>query len=291
MTSLADATFSFSLTGTLGTVFAVDLLFGVILWPALLVLPFLFRNPSDRLGKRVGLALSPALRYRLNRYLRLRRAVIALGILALSQIFIWSLAVDGGWSGHVLELGLVPAMPWLTFLLASAWPRWRSKGTVHLAHLCALTWRDALTNREWIAVLAAYSASGVLSTWALWHANLAIWSALAVVLLACQALFTCVIAQRVMTAPAVGSDIVELAWDDVLRLERARSLLGSSILGMLFMIAAAGDLAGVTIHSILFNAVFAGALSIAFSVWNRSSAYQNWRRAWPPGALSDPFSR
>lgn len=297
MTPLADIGFSFNLDGPLGGVLGLDLVFGFLFGlPLLVVLPFAlrngFRSPYDSLSKRTGLAASAELRCRLNRYLRLRRGVLVAGMLAISQMYIFAINLTtGDRFGEVLELALLPLTPCLLFLLASAWPRWRSEGSVHLAHLRGLTVRDALTSTDWLIVLSAYGIGGLLVILALWRANLWGWSALAAAALACQALATYVIAQRIMNAPAQGSDNLELAWDDVLRLQRARSLLGSGALGMLFMIAGAADLVGITIHSPLSSVTVVGVTSGVFSAWNWSSAHRNWRRAWPPGALPDVFWR
>jgi hypothetical protein len=282
MNQLADVSVSFN--GTLGTVFAVDLIFVIILfWPILFLSPFIIRavlrDPSERLAKRAGLLPSAVLRRRLNRYLRLRRVLIVLVVLTLSQVCLFTLSLpDGGRPGHLVEIAVLPASTWLPSLLASAWPRWRSNGPVHLAHLRRLTVRDALTDREWVAVLAAYTAGGVVTIWAMKRADLAAWSVLAVALLALQALVAYAFAQWVMSAPAAGSDNLELAWDDVLRLERARSILGSGFVMLYFMAAAAGDLAGVTAHSLVVRGLLGAAVAVASSAWQRSSAYRNWRR-------------
>jgi hypothetical protein len=86
-----------------------------------------------------------------------------------------------------------------------------------------------------------------------------------------------------MARPAAGGDNLELAWDDMLRLARARSLVASSSFVMLwFLVAAAGDLTGVAaFHSMIFEVPLWAVTGAAVTAWNRSPAHRNWRRAWP----------
>ena len=109
--------FFFTLSGPLGTIFGLDLIFVLIFWPILLIAAFslrsVFRNQPDRLAKRVGLALSPVLRWRLNRYLRLRLTVILLTALVLSQVFGLLPPSCSGRTGQILEV--VIFRPWRGF--------------------------------------------------------------------------------------------------------------------------------------------------------------------------------
>jgi len=253
-------------------------------WPIVIVLVIALWNPAPRLSHLVGLALPETLRRRINRFLRARRLFFGLALLVVSQLLLALLfAPRGVRAGHVAELALLPACMWLPCVLASLWPRWRSKGSVRLAHLRRLGVRDALTNREWAVVAAAYTVSAALIAWALARAGLAAWAVLAIAALAGQALLTYGISRRVMTAPASGSDDLELAWDDVFRLQQVRSLVASaSFVTLYLLIAASGDLAGTAVfRSIVVAPALAAAMSAGAFAWFRSAAHKNWRRAWP----------
>jgi hypothetical protein len=271
---------------TLKGLFFLDLAGIVLLFiPIVIGLVIAFRDLALRLAQRADLPLPLALGDRLDRFLYVRRVVYLLTLVAVSQGLLFTLVLTGDdrRAGHVVELALLPAAAWLPCMLASLWPRWKSHGQVHLAHLRRLGVRDALTDREWATVLAAYCADGVLIGLALSRAGLATWSAVALASLVGQALLTFVIARSAMAQPAVGSNNLELAWDDVLRLARVRSLVASSsFVTLWFVAAAAGDLAGATVYrSPLFMGSLGGVAAFAVGIWNQSSAHQNWRRAWP----------
>jgi hypothetical protein len=158
---------------------------------------------------------------------------------------------------------------------------------VELAHLRRLGIRDALADWEWAAVAATYVASAVLIVWALTRTGLAAWSAAAIVLLASQVLLTYAVARRVVGAPAAGSDNLELALDDVLRLQRVRALVASSsFVSLWFVIAAVGDLTGIAIFQskVIFYPLI-GVMSLGTAAWSCSTAHRNWQRTWPAGTL------
>jgi len=167
-------------------------------------------------------------------------------------------------------------------------PRWKSTGVTHVAHLRRLSVRDTISKPELVAIVATYPIAAGLAGWSLWAAGepWKSWFWLPGALLVFQMLVTLGICRYVMAARAAGGDALELAWDDVLRFHRVRSLVATSSFTTLYFIAAsAGDLARVRTPTYV-TGIACAFLVVAFSrYWQRSRAWNNWRRAWAmPGA-------
>lgn len=287
--TLADV--NFSLGGTWGAMLGIDLHFYSMLWiPALVGVVLIMRRPAHKLARSWNLALTPELNKRLNRFLRLRSSLRIFLLVLLSQLLLLTALLPDSRRSQALFIVLLPGGIWISALAVSLLPRWKSRGTIRMAHLRRLRLKDTVTRLEIGASAGAYALGAVLAGWALWYAGTPWreWFWLPAILLAGQATLTITICKRVMNAPAAAAGALELAWDDVLRFERVRSLLSTGSFGTLYFITAnAAGMAKVQAgsdHSQMVLTVALGLLVCGFiRLRDKSPARDNWRRAWPSG--------
>lgn len=290
--TLADVSFGFSVGGTWGTVLGIDLVLALIFWmPALVVLVLIMRRPAYRLADSWNLTLTPELNKRMNRFLRLRTSLRVILLALFSQLLLAAILLKPDSPGsHALFIVLLAGGIWVSALAVSLWPRWKSRGSTRMAHLRRLRLTDTVTRPEIAAIACAYALGAVLAGWGIrlaaapWRG----WFWLPAVLVAGQAAITVTICSRMMNAPAAGGDAIELAWDDVLRFERVRSLLAISSFATLYIIAVfVADMAKIQAKSLPTEILLALVLSLLLSGFirlrDKSSARTNWRRAWPSG--------
>jgi hypothetical protein len=282
--------FSFSLSGSWGTVLGIDMIVVIFGIPALAALVVVtMRRPAERLARDVNLALTPEIGKRLDRFLRLRNSLRAILLVLLSQLVLATTVGDpGSHRSQALVMLLLPGGIWISVVAVSLWPRWKSRGPVRMAHLRRLHLRDTVTTLEIAAIAGAYAMGAALAGWALWHAGTQWrqWFWLPAALLAGQAVISIAICGRVMNAPAAGGDSLELAWDDVLRFDRVRSLLETSSFATLAWIAInAADVAKIQARSLPAHLLLGAVIGLLASGYvilrDRSPARDNWRKSWP----------
>jgi hypothetical protein len=162
-------------------------------------------------------------------------------------------------------------------------------GPTRLAHLTRFSVREAITRGELAAIVLTYPLAAGIAGWSLWRIGepWRTWFWLPTVVIAAQAVATLGICRFVMHARADSTDLLELAWDDVLRFDRVRSMLAVSSFTTLFFIAAAAtDVADLKPPIFVTILVGAGLCSGFCRYWQRSPARTNWRRAWPNSMVS-----
>lgn len=286
---LADI--GFTLNGAWATLFAFDLFFGLILFlPFTLAFALSFSTDrTDRMAKTLDLALPHALQLRLNIFLRRRGLIRAVVVFLFAQVYFLSQSDVGAQSARAAELVWLPTCVWAGAFAACLLPRWRSEGPTRLAHLQRFSVRDAISQSELVAIVLTYPIGAGIAGWALWRAGdpWRTWFWLPAVVIAAQAVATLGVCHFVMHARAASSDLLELAWDDVLRFDRVRSMLAVSSFATLFFIAAAAsDVANLKPPFFVTFMVASGFAAGFRWYWQRSPARANWRRSWPSSMVS-----
>ena len=256
-----------------------------------------WRVEALKLARAADLALPPNLEPVVIRYLRNRWAVgLPVGVAIAGLVAVASRTRPNGdlsSTGALLMLAATPAV----FIVLTTFPslivRWRAHGTTRLAHLQRLTLRDVTTRSErWgmVLVVAAACVTGALGFDSLASpSSLAIVPALALILAAGSGWWY---ARHSLSGRSAGSDVLELAWDDVLRLRKVREALMAVafLLPIELLLMAIAELLRPLPPSA--NGSHAGALPLSLAliagvgiyVWTMRKnrlVYRSWRRLWP----------
>ncbi|HTW09566.1 MAG TPA: hypothetical protein VME46_18820 [Acidimicrobiales bacterium] len=201
-----------------------------------------FVSAAHNFARRADVALPSGLEARLASYLRqesLLFAVLQPFPMALSYALLGGTLARGAWSAWYpwLMVGcLVP--PTAAGLLVATRPRWQGPSELRVARAQAVPLRAAFTSTEragLVSVMLLTLSAGFVGLWgvsaplvwfALWPAALFLASAL-----------WWQVAMACMAQPSAAGDMLDLAWDDVLRLHRTRTataIMGAGPLVLVF---------------------------------------------------------
>jgi hypothetical protein len=249
---------------------------------------------ARKLAARVDLALTPAIELRVIRYLRGRELVVPVAALLPAVLLQWVSPhetpprAEASDPAFALVVG-GPAVLTLCALVTARWPRWRASGSSRLAHLRRLSLGDALTRTEWLAFTLAVPASAILAIWALWTIapGARSWSWVVVLVLLAQAGTALWSARAMLDRPSEGSDTLDLAWDDALRLRSVREVLLCCALGTAAYTSLCGGL-GVFLTEnssptgpiVLFTLAL-GLFALLARFLRSGAAQHAWRELWP----------
>jgi hypothetical protein len=194
-----------------------------------------WRARAHKLARQVDLALPGHLEPFVMRYIRNQWAFCAvftgLGVVLLNLAF---RAHPGGltsspvaWSGALIAMAGYPLVILLGIIVPASIVRWRARGTVRLAHVQRLSVNDVTNLPERVGAVAFVVASCAVSALGYWRAapSAQAWTWVApasVVLVAAAGWWY---ARVTLAGRSSGSDVLELAWDDALRVQRARDTL------------------------------------------------------------------
>jgi hypothetical protein len=256
-----------------------------------------WRSEAHKLARSADLALPSNLEPVVTRYLRNRWAVgLPVGVAIAGVVAVASRTRPNGhlpWTGALLMLAATPALFIVLTTLPSMIVRWRARGTGRLAHLERLTLRDVTTRSERWGMVVAVTAACV--TGALGFDSLSAPSSLAIVpaltaLLAAGSGWW--YARTSLSGRSAGSDVLELAWDDVLRVRKVREALlaVAFLLPIELLLIAIVELLrplprgtnGSHAGSLTFSlAVLVGVGIYAYARRENKVVYRSWRRLWP----------
>lgn len=103
--------------------------------------------------------------------------------------------------------------------------RWNSPGTTRVSHFRQARLREAFTHVELITLAAGVCATVGASSWGLWKVRTgASWWFLDFMAVALAGVVWWRMEVAVLRRPSMASDSMELAWDDLLRFRRVRTL-------------------------------------------------------------------
>jgi hypothetical protein len=266
-----------------------------------------WRATAHKLARQVDLALPGHLEPVVMRYVRNQWAVGT--VLGGGAAFLLSLALrahPGGstssaftWSGALFALAGYPLLILLAIVVPASIVRWRARGSVRLAHVQRLSVDDVTNLPERVVALAFVVASCAVSALGYWRAAPSArawtWVAPASVLLVAAGGWW--YARATLAGRSSGSDVLELAWDDALRVQRARDALIVTTAFVLPMeIVFAWLMQPPTETTLPSGAVVTGSstgpwltpfvLLVVGIVWyaakGNPGARRAWRRLWPP---------
>jgi hypothetical protein len=258
---------------------------------------------AHKLAARVDLALTPEVEPRVARYLR-RRGLLGFA-LSLAVFFLLRQVLPPADAGNQ-RIGSVPAFALvvglpvvftLVSVLVAQWPRWKASGPARLAHLQRLSVRDTLTTIEWMAFALAIPSATVVAAWTLWTAAppMRPWCWLAVLGFLAEPVVATWSARAILDGPSEGSDTLDLAWDDALRLQRVRELLLYSTTGTLALVIMAAAVVVPRSFSEASRLLLLGlAIFVLCAYFSKTSRAQcAWRKLWPTlnDSRSVPHSR
>jgi hypothetical protein len=223
----------------------IGVIFLVVMWglialsAALLVWTFCrtkrWRAAAHKLAQKVDLALPGHLEPVVMRYLRNQWAFC--GVFTVVGVVLLNLAFRAHpgrltsspftWSGALIAMAGYPLVILLGIIVPASVVRWRARGSVRLAHVQRLSVDDVTNLPERVGALAFVVASCAVSAVGYWRAapSARAWTWVApasVVLVAASGWWY---ARVTLAGKSSGSDVLELAWDDALRVQRARDTL------------------------------------------------------------------
>lgn len=204
----------------------------------------------ERLAGVVDLGVPAAIEKKLRRFLLLRQlAILALSVLLAETLFaefiVRSWTKGNTPASQLVPLLTVPIGLWIIGIVGTLWPHWTSTAGARLAHLRRPRVRDTLAPWEQVVVAAAYALQAGIVTLAVWEAGapLRSWWMLPPVAIVTELAVTYAAARRTLEAAGGGHDGMELAWSDVLRFSRIRTLLAlTSVFSLDWILISALDM-------------------------------------------------
>jgi len=258
-----------------------------------------WRTEAHKMAEAADLNLPSNIEPLVMRYLRNRWAVtlpVGFGLVVVITYALRTGPKAGLTAGGVvLGLAAIPALFAISGVLPSFFVHWRAQGSQRLAHLQRLTLRDVTTTRERWALVVAVVAACVTAVIGFEHlAPHSGWAWVAPLVLLLAGASSYWYARMILFGRSAGSDALELAWDDVLRIRKVREALMSVAIMLpaeLFLVGALRLLQPVPpyangSHPGLSELLFALSFLIGAGIYvsalrENRVAYRSWRRLWP----------
>ena len=202
-------------------------------------------------------------------------------------------------NGALVAMAGYPLVILLAIVVPASFVGWRARGSVRLAHVQRLSVNDVTSRAERVVAPAFVVASCAVSALGYWRAapSARAWTWVAPVSVVLVAAAGWWYARATLAGRSSGSDVLELAWDDALRVQRARDTLivtTAFVLPLEMVFAWAMQPPTVTTFPngtvqvgsstgpwlIPFLALVVGILW--YTAKGNPAARRSWRRLWPP---------
>jgi hypothetical protein len=258
-----------------------------------------WKGQAHKMAETADLALPARLEPLVMRYLRNRSTAVLPATMAVAATIF--LLEPSGPKAHLragallLALAVVPALLVVSGVLPSFVVRWRAQGSPRLAHLERLTLRDVTTTRERRVLVVAVGAACVTAALGFHFLSRGSgWAWVPPIVVLAAAACSCWYVKTILSGRSTGSDTLELAWDDVLRIRKVREALMTVALLLPLELFLVGMLhafqplpPGVNgstpfmAEGLCGLALLVGAGIYAGSMQENEAAYRSWRRLWP----------